>query len=175
MGKKRIFIAVPITKYLQEEIFKWEKKYKNLPVRWLSGKNIHITLIPPWYESDINSVVSKLKKVEGEPLDIEFNKVSYGYAPKRPSLIRAEGHAPDKLINLKSELEKIFPEHKSGYKDWLMHITIARFNPETFSSFPVKSLDEKVAWRDKINSFVLMESHLSRSGADYEVLKEFKL
>jgi 2'-5' RNA ligase len=106
---------------------------------------------------------------------LEFNKVSYGPNPKRPRLIWAKGKAPEKIIYLKNELEKIFPEYKSDYKDWLMHITIARFDPEIFYSFPIKVLDEKVVWRDRAGSFVLMESHLSRSGADYEVLEEFKL
>ncbi|MCL4437609.1 2'-5' RNA ligase family protein [Patescibacteria group bacterium] len=144
MSNKRIFIAVPISKYLQEEIFNWEKKYEKLPVRWLSGKNIHITIIPPWYEDNLEVIIEKLESVKGEPFNVEFSKVSYGFDPKQPRLIWAEGKAPEKIIRLKAELEKIFPEYKSEYKDWLMHITIARFDPAAFSSFPVKSLDEKV-------------------------------
>ncbi|MCL5733861.1 MAG: RNA 2',3'-cyclic phosphodiesterase [Patescibacteria group bacterium] len=174
MKNKRIFIAIPISSRLQEEIFKWEKKYEKLPVRWLAGKNIHITLIPPWYEDNVEAIIKKIESVKGESFDIEFSKVSYGSDQKRPRLIWAEGKASERIIRLKDELEKIFSERKSDYKDWLMHITIARFNPDVFSSFPVKSLNEKVVWRDRVNSFVLMESHLSSSGADYEVLKEFK-
>jgi len=174
MDKKRIFIAIPISHRLQEEILRWEKKYKKLPVRWLLGKNIHITLIPPWYEDNIEAIIEKLKGIKGKPFNLEFNRVSYGPNLKQPRLIWAEGKAPKKIIYLKNELEKIFPEHKSDYNNWLMHITIARFEPEMFSYFPIKTLNEKVLWRDNINSFVLMESHLSRSGADYEVLEEFK-
>ncbi len=174
MNKKRIFIAVPISGRLQAEIFEWEKKYEKLPVRWLSGKNIHITLVPPWYTDDVGAVIDKLRSVKGEPFEIEFDKVSYGSDPKQPRLIWAGGKAPKEIIRLKDELEKIFPEYKSDYKDWLMHITIARFDPGTFSSFPVKRLDEEVLWRDSIGSFVLMESHLSHSGADYEILEELK-
>lgn len=172
--KKRIFVAIPISPELQKEIFKWEEKYSKLPVRWLKGKNLHITLIPPWRSGDIESVIKKLETVKGSPFKIEFDKVSYGPDPKRPRLIWASGKAPNELIHLKEELEKIFPEHKSEYKNWIAHTTIARFEPETFPSFPVKKLNKEVIWRDDVNSFTLMESRPSPAGADYEILKECK-
>ena len=50
-----------------------------------------------------------------------------------------------------------------------LHLTIARFRPATFSSFPIKQLDEKVDWRDKINRVVFFEAHLSRDGAQAAV------
>lgn len=175
MAKKRIFIAVAISKEPQDKILKWTKKYKKLPVRWLAGKNLHITLIPPWYTDNVETVIKKLKKVSCPPFDIEFSNVSYGPDPKRPRLIWAEGTASENIVCLKDKLEKMFPEYKNTYKEWLMHMTIARFDPGTFSSFSVKKLDEKVSWQDKIKSFVLMESHLSREGADYEVLEKFNL
>ncbi len=144
-------------------------------IRRLAGKNLHITLIPPWYTDNIDAVVKKLNKVSCPPFDIEFHKVAYGPDPKRPRLIWAEGTASEGAVCLKDRLEKMFPEYKSTYKEWLVHMTIARFKPEEFSSFPIKKLDEKVLWKDKIKTFILMESHLSREGADYEVLEEFKL
>lgn len=175
MAKKRIFIAIPISEDVQKEILKWTKRYKKLPVRWLAGKNLHITLIPPWYTDNVETVIKKLKKVECPPFDIEFSKVSYGPDPKRPRLIWAEGTASESVVCLKDKLEKMLPEYKSTYKEWLMHMTIARFDPDTFSSFPVKKIDEKVIWQDNIKTFVLMESHLSREGADYEILETFHL
>lgn len=54
-------------------------------------------------------------------------------------------------------------------------MTLIRFNPGSFSKFEVKKLDEEVLWQDRVDSFVLMESHLSRSGANYKFLEEFPL
>ena len=146
-----------------------------MPVRWLAGKNLHITLIPPWYSDNVEAVIKKLKKIKCPPFDINFSKVAYGPDPKRPRLIWAEGIASEEVACLKDGLEKMFPEYKSTYKKWLVHMTIARFRQEEFPSFSIKKIDEKVSWQDRIESFVLMESHLSREGADYEILETFNL
>lgn len=55
-----------------------------------------------------------------------------------------------------------------------MHLTLARFREEDFTNFPAKKLDEEVVWNETASSIVLMQSHLSRQGADYEILMEAK-
>jgi RNA 2',3'-cyclic 3'-phosphodiesterase len=171
---RRIFVAVPISRELQEVILDWEKSFKDLPVRWLAGKDLHVTLIPPWQTDDIDSVLEKLKTVQGkfEPFDIEFNKVTYGPTLREPRLVWATGKVSKPMIALKDELEKIFPEYKLPHDPWTMHLTLARFKPETFSSFPVKNLDEYLLWPERVSSIVLMESH---PGSNYEVLEEIPL
>lgn len=65
--------------------------------------------------------------------------------------------------------------HKEEMRPFRLHLTLARFKGETFFSFPIKKLDEAVQWQSPISSFLLMESHLMKTGADYDVLKEFLL
>jgi len=170
---RRIFIAVPISNELQAGIIEWQKYYLNLPVRWLEGKNLHITLVPPWYEDNIESVIEIITKaiVGIKPFDIVFKRVNYGPNPKAPRMIWAENMAPKPLIELFDRLHQSFRIERD-YRQWKMHITLARFRPETFSSFPVKKLDEEIFWPEKIKSVVLMQSHLTSVRADYVVLKE---
>lgn len=170
--KHRIFVAVGIGEPLQKEIFSWAGQYQKLPVRWLSGKNLHITLVPPWYEEDVEKVKSVLRRVHGTAhFEIVFTRVSFGPDPRRPRLIWAEGEVPPELAELKKNVEialHIAPEKRP----FRLHLTLARFREEDFPRFAVKKLDERVGWRDAVRSFVLMESHLSQAGADYEVLEE---
>lgn len=173
--ERRIFAAIPISRPLQERILSWRENYAALPVRWLDGKNLHITLVPPWHETDCETTMRKLKIIEGNgELDIEFREVSYGPVLEKPRLIWASGNAPQELLNLKKKTENIFGR-KSGYRPWLMHLTIARFDPRDFPEFPLKNLDEKVSWKERVSSVVLMESLLKPSGADYEIIAEAKL
>lgn len=174
--KHRIFVALPISAALQEEIVEWEKKFSTLPVRWLHGKNLHITLVPPWYEENVEKIKEILQKVHGAigSFEIEFEKVTYGPDPRRPRLIWAEGSTPKELVTLTTKIEEalgVTPESRP----FRLHLTLARFRPEDLSQFPIKKLDEPVSWHDTVRSFVLMESHLSPAGADYEVLGEFAL
>lgn len=173
MKKRRLFVAVPISKRLQDEIVEWEQQWQKLPVRWLAGKNLHITLVPPWYEKDVENVKRQLTRASlvtrRSTCVMKFDRVTYGPDPRHPRLIWAQGQAPQALVQLKERIEaalQVKPERRA----FRLHLTIARFRPETFSSFSTKTLNEKVIWRDTVLSFVLMESHLSRGGADYEVL-----
>lgn len=173
--ERRIFTAIPIPRLLQEKILLWEKKYAIPEARWLAGKNLHITLIPPWYEKDCEEAIRRLKKIEGSgEIDIEFQGVSYGPTMKEPRLIWASGDAPRKLLDLKEKAEETLGR-KSECLPWLMHLTLARFDPRDFSRFPLKNLNEKVLWKECVSSVVLMESFLNSSGADYEIIAEAKL
>lgn len=173
---RRIFVAVPVSERLQKEIENWRIKYGRLPVRWLAGKNLHITLVPPWYETDVQNVVDGLKSA-GKGIghfDISFRKAEFGPDLRRPRLVWAEGEAPKEMVFLKSEVEKAL-NRKPEKRPFRLHLTIARFRPEMFSSFPIKKLEEYIFWPDKVGSFVLMETHLSREGADYEILGKYEL
>ena len=173
---RRIFVAIPVSKLLQETILLWEEQYANLPVRWLSEKNLHVTLIPPWYEERVDAVCLKLQAFRGmrASFGMEFTRVRFGPDEKNPRLIWAEGEVPRELLSLKDGIEEALGQH-GEMRPFRLHLTLARFRPETFSSFPTKKLDERVEWRERPASFVLMESHLSPHGADYEVLKEITL
>ena len=155
---------------------KWEKNYWNLPVRWLKGKNLHITLIPPWEEENIEKIKVALKMIKGNvgPFEIVFEKVEFGPHFDKPRLIWAEGQPPKEIIDLKNKLEKTLGV-RGDTRPFQLHLTLARFRPETFSSFPVKQLREEVYWLEQVTSIVLMESHLLPKGSDYEVLEEVKL
>lgn len=173
--KKRIFAALGISMELQEEILSFERAFSALPVRWIEGKNLHITLVPPWYEEDADAALKKLERARNAgAFNVYFRSVSYGPNQKFPRLIWAEGEAPGALIAIKREAHKALgiPEEK---RPLLLHLTLARFRPEEFSSFKIKSLNEKVSWSDTISSVMLMESHLASSGADYKIIGGFPL
>lgn len=173
---KRVFIAIGISPALREEILKWEEKFRNLPVRWLEGKNLHITLITPWRddEAGIEKVEEILSGVAEKTSQFEIclKKVVYGPDPRKPRLIWAENMASQSLIALKNNLDEAL-KIKTDNRPFRLHLTLARFRQEKFPDFPVKSLNENVLWVGKVDSILLMESHLSEAGADYGILGKF--
>lgn len=173
LPEKRIFLAIPASLELQRDILEWEKKFSRLPVRWLAGKNLHITLIPPWYERDFEKSKKLLAEIHAQSFPVVFSKVSYGPSQSNPRLIWAEGLSSPECSNLQKQAGIIF-----GFKRQRLfrpHLTLARFRPENFSSFPVKNLNENIGWQMRVNSVVLMESRLSPQGADYQIIDEHKL
>lgn len=183
MSKHRLFIALPISPTLKGKIFDWSRKYNTLPVRWISRKNLHLTIIPPWYENSpekIKKILQKFsKKNKGKPLHLNFESITYGPNQSSPRLIWASGQHSSEVNDFKNNLENFLKEQDISIKEekrlFRPHLTLARFKPEYFSEFPIKKIDDKISWKTKISKFVLMESHLSKSGADYEILQTHRL
>ncbi|MBI5732093.1 MAG: RNA 2',3'-cyclic phosphodiesterase [Candidatus Magasanikbacteria bacterium] len=174
---RRIFVALKISQRLGEKISDWEKGFPALPVRWLAPRNLHITLIPPWYEDDWEGVSRKLKKLEGlfkEEMRLRFEEVAFGPDFRNPRLIWAKGETPETLLKLKKALEDVL-NRKAEKRPFRLHLTLARFRPEEFEFFPRRRLAEKICWQEKVVSFTLMESHLSPRGAEYEALAGIKI
>jgi len=178
---KRVFVALGTTPELQEAVAAWAAAHGTLPVRWLSGKNLHVTLVPPWYENDHGAVARQLQPLgRTKTFTVQFDRVSYGPSLREPRLIWAEGAALRELVELKRQIESLLGAclpagRRSETRPFRLHLTLARFRPEQFASFPVKHLDERVLWTEEVRSVLLMESHLSPSGADYKVLAEIPL
>ncbi len=173
---QRVFIALKISPSLQKKILEWEERFQDLPVRWLQGKNLHITLIPPWYTQDTETLKKLLLKVQSRfgSIPLSFDTISLGADPREPRLIWAEGKTPAKILDLKKLLEELIGREAQNRK-FKLHLTLARFRPENFHDFPLKKLDEKISWAENVDTLVLMESHLSPQGADYEILTEITL
>jgi len=182
--KKRIFVALTVSDNLIKEIGKWREKHHNLPVNWVENKNLHITLIPPFYEDEvgIENVKEKLVKFKNSvgEIDLSFNRVDFGPNLENPRLIWTTGETPQKIIGLKENLEKVLNEilrraQNDNHRQFLLHITMASFRSDNFIGLSIKKLDEKVLWEGTVESLVLMESKLSEKGADYEILEEVEL
>lgn len=172
--RRRVFVAVTLPRSARDEVAAWQARYRQLPVRWISGENLHVTLVPPWYTDDAKAVRETLGMVVGRRFTLNFRNVSYGPDSRAPRLIWAEGETPPELPNLKAAVER-YADRDHDARPYAMHMTLARFRPEEFSSFPVKVIADRVQWSFPAETFALMESHLAPEGAEYRVLEEFKL
>src|SRR6266540_3512422 len=103
----RIFIAIPISSNLQSVIRVWQKEHSQLMVRWVKGKNLHITLIPPREETDIKSLKDRLSQLRGrfKPFEIELREITFGPHQNKRKLIWAQGPATKQIIELRDTIE----------------------------------------------------------------------
>lgn len=172
----RVFVGIPASGEIKENIAKWSKENLSMPVRWLEGKNLHITLVPPWQEKNIPEALEKLALFANKfsNINLAFNEISFGTDPRRPRLIWASGEAPTQLVELFKQIYKTLgfelPERKL-----FLHITLAKFRPEDFPNFPVKKLNVKIDWKMRAKKIILYKSKLRAVGADYIPLGEVGL
>ncbi|OGG23738.1 2'-5' RNA ligase [Candidatus Gottesmanbacteria bacterium RIFCSPLOWO2_01_FULL_43_11b] len=160
--KQRIFVAIGISEDLKASIAKWQKQNAKLAIRFIQPKNLHLTLIPPWYE-DPKKIIKQMQKFSSsvKPFSLKFHLIE-----SRPRLVWMKGKFSRELVSLQKELTR-FLHVKLESRLLLPHITLARFKKNII--FEEKTID----WSMHVNSFVLMKSSLSPNGANYEVLAEF--
>ena len=173
---KKIFLALKVPYELANEVYSWKEKHANLPVKWISNKNLHITIIPPWVEENVDEAINKLVSLEGKTglIRVVFDTVSFGPNRFSPRLVWATGEVPQKIYNLKNLILETFSK-TNNKNDSFTHLTLGRFTPEDLERFPTKRLHEEVFWSFTADSLVLLETKIGDGGPDYEVLKEVKL
>lgn len=174
--KRRIFIGYQLSKALQYEIGRWREKFFDLPVRWTPLEFLHVTLVPPWYEKDVDKIARLLRSMPQQirQFSVTFETINLGPDSNRPRLIWARGEMPPELFSLRVQLSATlqrFDDRRSS----MLHTTLARFTNEQFGQFSYKQFLEIVKWEEKITSFSLIESHLRRTGAVYETLAKIQI
>jgi 2'-5' RNA ligase len=176
MDKKRIFIAIPIAPEITTKIREFAEKYPSLPVRWLADKNLHITLVPPQELDDLQlqTLMNNLQNVSHSPFEVKFTELSVGPNPSSPRMLWVTGTATPEIESLKSSIEQAAGYHPD--RKFLMHITLARFKTEDWEETPaLRDLKSSVRWNLLVKKFVVMQSKLTNTQADYTILHEYPL
>lgn len=174
--KRRIFIGYILSKALQNNIEQWRRQFAGFPVRWIPAEQLHVTLVSPWYEQNVDEIASLLQSAQ-KPVNqfpILFKTITLGPDMMRPRLIWAKGAAPQELKTLKTYLTNLL-KRKEEKRIPILHVTLSRLNKKQLSMFPKKTLPQNIAWKEKVTSFSLMESHLRRTGVVYETLVKIPL
>lgn len=176
LGMARVFLGIPLSKELQAKVATWQTAHQNLPVRWVLDKNIHITLVPPWEESDFDGTLEKLELIKNEfkKFTVQFDWIGLGPSLFDPRLIWAYGKAPIE-INKLAKTSYLALGLQPPEREFRLHATLARFSREDFVKFSDKKIHEPANWKMNVEKITLFESHLGPSGADYTSLGEIKL
>jgi 2'-5' RNA ligase len=176
MNKRRIFVGFKIPEKIKKRAKEWRGRrlFFGKSIRWIKDENLHITLLPPWYEENVEEILKKIKSIKNyvNPIKIIFEKIEFGPS-KKPRLIWARGKSGIEILILKRKIEEIL-----GQKDdrhFLLHLTLARFNPKNFKNFKVKNLKEEIFWNGYLSSFSLFESIFREDGVYYKTLLEIPL
>lgn len=182
----RIFIAINLPEEIKEGLSQLSKNWPTIPCRWLKKETFHLTLafLGNRSNQELEKVFEAIRQNTEERPSFSFslNKVSYGPPKiKPPRLVWVEGPANSQLSQLKKNLDQALKQDlgfEPEKKELLPHITLARIKQWDFKRIdwqerPEVNLD--VFFEIPVNSLEVMESHLKRTGAEYEVSKSFPL
>lgn len=182
--KKRLFIAINLENNIKEKLTSHQKKFKDIPARWIKPENIHITLVFLGYikENKIKKINFLIETIASsyKNFKITLEKITYGPPFKPARMIWVTIQKNKILKKIQNDLENILLKNKILLKkenrNFSPHITLCRFNIFDFKKIKNPPIvKQKLNWEIVVDSIDLMESKLFRTGAKYFLIKKFKL
>ena len=197
MNKKhRIFIAINLPEDIKRELSKYQDKWPELPAKWTTKDNLHITLefLGDLTDEELGEVCVVVKEVakRHSSFSISLNSVLYG-PPNPPSLkasarqgkipkmVWAEGEKSDELSDLKEDLQEYLLEKiafRPEGKGFIPHITLARISEWEWKKIEPEErpeVDENIDFIFTVESIEVMESVLKRGGPQYTIIESHSL
>lgn len=180
--KKRLFVAIPLPKYLRDIFVEYSARYNMAGLRWTVPQNLHITVYFLGYIDGV-AVPKIVKKLEGalsatESFVLGLEKICLAPPHSTPRMIWATFFDRGEYKKLSDAVYNALGEF-SGMdyrnKESIPHITLARFRyPAVAKELTLRQPDIE-SGAVKVSSCDLMESRLSPHGPTYEIVKSFRL
>ena len=169
--KKRVFVGASISYKTGKRINDIKNRNINLKIRWIDKKNLHITLVPPWYEYDIERISEVIKKAL---YDIKPAELMLAMVEVKNGLVWLRGSSNKQVSGIKRKLYRALEVEDDPGK-FIPHVTIARFRKRDLEMSDLNKVKQQINWMEKLNNIVLYEVKFKKRGADYIPLANFKL
>ncbi|MDP3982046.1 MAG: RNA 2',3'-cyclic phosphodiesterase [bacterium] len=172
-----VFIALNLKDSVKRELLLVKERFPELPARWVSLDNLHITLafLGNRSQKEIAHTANVLQKIgeEQKPIDISFSEISYGPPQGPPCMVWALLE-PNALLNsLQKEIVQdlakanLYKQEKSTFSP---HVTLARLKELQFQNIEQEeqpNVSEPLSLACKISSMEIMESRQGRGVMKY--------
>ncbi len=178
---QRLFVSIPISKFLKEEFNRYRSLYPYPEIRWLPESNYHLTL--SFYGETSQELIPSL--IEGlwevakvsHPFNIEFSNVCFAPFDKPKRMVWAVFLYSADFEYLMQHVSKLCDQKTvSGTtKKTIPHVTIARFKKlKKMKGIHLEQpkLETKIL---EVRVMELQTSLLSPTGSQYTLLKTFHL
>lgn len=187
--KLRLFAAINLPEDLKRKIaakVDYLKGLLNFSIRFPDSENWHLTLTFLGYQDEqyLSSILAALKDTalkfsppKIEVIDLDYGPSSTDFKTVQPRMIwlNCSEETSRRLAQIKSELENqlvgLGVHFKRESRLFKAHLTLGRFESVPRSRLPL--ISEKFIYEFYPSKLDLMESHLKRAGAQYELLSGF--
>lgn len=181
--RHRVFIAINLPEDVKRQLSKYYGKWPELPAKWTTKDNLHITLefLGDLTDVEIGEVCTLVAQVakRHNSFSVNLNNVLYGPPKKNPpKLVWVTGEKSEDIVELKNDLQEMLLEKISfrpePSKSFTPHITLARISEWEFKKFDLEErpeINEEIDLFFTVESIEVMESELKRGGPVYTILE----
>ncbi len=181
---RRLFLAINIPQDIKQKISKKRDQLESLipGIRFVGEENWHLTVVFLGQQSDeaFLPIVKSMRDLVPKFVcpEINFSDISYGPLKGTPRMIWLNGDEntsktlSDFKIALEDELIKNGVRFKLENREFLVHLTLAKFSETMRNELPELGGEFKdLNWLFEAESLDLMESRQTGKGTEYEVLQ----
>jgi 2'-5' RNA ligase len=122
----RVFVGIKVAPDIAEELARLVKPLEHLPVRLVPPADIHLTLVPPWNETDVPGAAEKLRQAARrlQAFTLTFAHLAYGPTRRRRRLLWAECVLTREVTDMHALLLAAFGHAEE--RAFRPHVTLAR-------------------------------------------------
>jgi 2'-5' RNA ligase len=172
----RIFVGIKIIPEVADQLARLALPLEPFSVRFIRPADLHVTLVPPWNEPNIEEVISKLDNaIRGcRGFCLKFDRLRYGPTRKQPRLLLIECQATPEIEALRALLFQALGHTEEGEPPFLPHVTIARIPDNGRMIARRHPMNQDLAISQRVEAVTLFRSTGGAAGeAGYEVLASF--
>lgn len=178
MQLKRIFLAINLPDSVKRGLLSYKEKWAELPARWASVNNLHLTLLflGNMTEKDLQELLLFSQGVakKHSPFEIRLSGIEYGPSEANPRMIWATMQESQELHSLQKDIQQFKPDEKS----FSPHLTLARLRQMEFRRIEPEEqplVHEELSINIPIDSFEIMQSQLRGQGPEHTILQSISL
>jgi RNA 2',3'-cyclic 3'-phosphodiesterase len=178
--QRRIFIGISLENNLKKKLGKIIDKWRELPVKWSSEDNLHITLLFLGFVND-EELLERCKSLAQaaifvKPFYLEMNEIRMAPNADKPKMVWYLGEASSDLKDLYEKIEKSMGMYQTSKKVFLPHVTLGRTRATKW-----KKLEKQPEINEKLNAVIsvgeicVFESIIEDGKRKYEVIESYPL
>lgn len=177
--KKRIFITIDLPDEIKRELLSYEKRWRNLRIKWTNFYKLHITVrfLGEVDKNGLEAILLAAKKTASEikPFDMRLDRIVLGPDPVQARMFWVTVFIDANLMKLKRDMEQNLKLYGFEMEDreFKPHITLARARGNQLKGKQTNIVLKNM--RFKAESIEVMESQLGPNIEKYKLIESFEL
>ena len=176
--KKRIFIAINLPDDIKRTLLSYEKRWRNLHIRWTNFYKMHITVefLGEVNRSGLDAILAAAENtaMETKPFEIRLDKLVLGPDLVQARMFWATIYIDSYLMRFKNLMDENLKQNNfiPEEREFKPHITLARARGNQLKGKLTNISLTNLRFRSE--SVEVIESQLRPGGAKYKVVESFK-